>query len=398
LLPPDLHQEQLSRNSLFFSKEGMAAIRGATVVVVGLGGVGSHAAHMIARSGVGRLILIDFDQVTLSSTNRHATATLADVGIPKVQSVANLLKKVTPNCEVIALAEMFTAESAAAQLDGYGKIAFVVDAIDDVPTKAHLIKSCVDRNVPFISSMGAACKSDPTRLHIGDLRSCIKDPLCTKLRWYLNKMNVDPNHELIKILFSSEKPTAKLATLSAEQISNPGEFGSVDNMRIRVLPVLGTMPAIMGQACASFVVCEIGGKAFAPVEAERLGKQIRHRLLQHVKNRETDAQKRADAGEEGTEGWVTGVEIDADDVEYLMSELWRNRCYISGDRLGAQLELIKWDMGKAAAVDNLVLMSAKGLAKFKKVGKEGLDGETVERIERRLGVAKQLMEGIEEFV
>ena len=75
-LPPALREEQLSRNTLFFGEKGMSSIRQSTVVVVGLGGVGSHCAHMLARSGVERLVLIDFDQVTLSSTNRHATATL----------------------------------------------------------------------------------------------------------------------------------------------------------------------------------------------------------------------------------------------------------------------------------------------------------------------------------
>ena len=84
-LSEELRAEQLSRNVLFFGDEGMAKIRGSTVIVVGLGGVGSHAAHLLGRSGVERLVLMDFDQVTLSSTNRHATATLRDVGTPKVE-------------------------------------------------------------------------------------------------------------------------------------------------------------------------------------------------------------------------------------------------------------------------------------------------------------------------
>jgi len=92
------------------------------------------------------------------------------------------------------------------------------------------------------------------------------------------------------------------------------------------------------------------------------------------------------------------VGVDIDDVEYLMSELWRNRCYISGDRLGAQLELIRWDMTKPADIVNLVLMSAKGWAKFKKVGgRDGLSADVRERIERRLRVAEKMVEGLEEF-
>ncbi|GMI36337.1 hypothetical protein TeGR_g10105, partial [Tetraparma gracilis] len=303
-LPPNLRAEQLSRNALFFPPPGLASLQSSTVLVVGLGGVGSHAAHMLARSGAGRLVLVDFDQVTLSSTNRHAVATLGDVGRAKVAATKSFLQKAAPNCEVVALAEMFTGESAAGIMDGRGKVHFVVDAIDDVPTKAELVRCCVARGLPLISSMGAACKSDPTRLHIGDLRSVSKDPLCTKLRWHLKKLGVDPDSPLLRILYSSEKQTAALAGLTREQRESPGEFGSVDNMRLRVLPVLGTMPAIMGQAAAAYVACELAGKPFRPVEAERLGKQVRHRLLQHVKNREGEARKRIEAGEGGLKAGV----------------------------------------------------------------------------------------------
>ena len=80
-------EEQLSRNTLFFGQRGQGQLKDAFVVVVGLGGVGSHCAHMLARSGVGRLRLVDFDQVSLSSLNRHAVATHADVGRPKVGAV-----------------------------------------------------------------------------------------------------------------------------------------------------------------------------------------------------------------------------------------------------------------------------------------------------------------------
>ena len=84
----ELMKEQLSRNTLFFGERGQQKLAGAFVVVVGLGGVGSHCAHMLARSGIGRLRLVDFDQVSLSSLNRHAVATHADVGRPKASSLA----------------------------------------------------------------------------------------------------------------------------------------------------------------------------------------------------------------------------------------------------------------------------------------------------------------------
>ncbi|GMI48082.1 hypothetical protein TrCOL_g8919 [Triparma columacea] len=386
-LSPEFREEQLSRNTLFFGEEGMSKIRKSTVIVVGLGGVGSHCAHLVARSGVERLILVDFDQVTLSSTNRHATATLRDVGTPKVTAVKRFLAQVCPNCEVFDLNEMFTKDSASRLLDKFGKIDFVVDAIDDLPTKAFLIKSCVDRNIQFLSSMGAACKADPTRMHIGDIRSATKDPLSTKLRWHLRKLKVDIDNPLIKILYSSEKVTARLAPLTAEQQAEPKEFGTVDNMRLRVLPVLGTMPAIMGQAIASYVLCELGEKPFSPLSAERLGKSVRHRMLQHIKGREEKTKKEIVEGT-APEGAVSGVEVDTDDIEYMMCQVWRNRCMISGDRLGSGLELVKWDVCKPASVSNLVLMSGKGWTKFQKVGgKEGIRKEmpdVAKEIEKRL--------------
>ena len=228
---------------------------------------------MLARSGIAKLTLIDFDQVTLSSTNRHATATLRDVGISKVQAIANFLGDACPNCEVIIKNEMFNEKSASLLLDEC-QHDFIVDAIDDITTKAYLVKSCIDRNIRCISSMGAACKADPTRLHIGSLKSATKDPLCTKLRWALKKLSVDVNSETLQIIYSSEKVVTKLAELTAEQAAAPTEFGNVDHMRLRVLPVLGTMPAIMGQAIASFVLCEVAGKSFTPTAGERLGKAV----------------------------------------------------------------------------------------------------------------------------
>ena len=89
------------------------------------------------------------------------------MGTPKVDAMKRYLLQVCPNCAVFAINEMFTGEAASSLLGSFGKIDFMVDAIDDLPTKAALMKFCVDRNIAFISSMGAACKADPTRIHIG---------------------------------------------------------------------------------------------------------------------------------------------------------------------------------------------------------------------------------------
>ena len=112
----ELVREQLARNYAFLGEEGVARVRKACVVIVGCGGVGSWAAVMLARSGVARLRLVDFDYVTLSSLNRHATAALADVGTPKVQCVARALHAIAPFVEVDPRVELWRGDADGAEL------------------------------------------------------------------------------------------------------------------------------------------------------------------------------------------------------------------------------------------------------------------------------------------
>lgn len=225
---------------------------------------------MLARAGVGYLRFIDFDQVTLSSLNRHACATLNDVGIPKVVCLARHCRQICPDPDVLQMdirVAMYTVETGPQLLDLNGdQWDYVVDAIDDVPTKAALLAYCVRNKIRVISCMGAGGKSDPTRLHLSDMRTPAKDPLATRVRYtlkkllptvkddtYLDDMNV------LTVLYNSEKTVEKLADLTEQQKQQGAHnFGAVDGMRVRVLPVLGTMPAIMGQALACHVVTQVG--------------------------------------------------------------------------------------------------------------------------------------------
>lgn len=284
-MPPDLRDEQLSRHTLYFGNEGMKHLKASRVIVVGLGGVGSHAAHMLARSGISQLRLIDFDQVTLSSLNRHACATLKDVGTPKATCLARFLQEICPDSTLLRLepiVEMYTRQS---QHLLNGKWDLVIDAIDDVPTKAALLQHCVERNIRVISCMGAGGKSDVTRLHVSDLRTASRDPLASKLRQSLKRalppdanMSFMDDMDQLAVVYTSEKTVMKLADFTDEQkAEGVHEFGAVDNMRIRVLPVLGTMPAIMGMACSAMATCELGKKPFTPITGERVGRSVRHK-------------------------------------------------------------------------------------------------------------------------
>lgn len=393
-IPPDMRSEQLSRNELFFGPEGLESIKKSCILIVGLGGVGSHAANMLARAGVGYLRIVDFDQVTLSSLNRHACATLEDVGIPKVHCLKRYLRKICGGyCVVDAWPQMYTGDPTK---DGDMMVApdgckwdVIIDAIDDVPTKSKLLSYCAEQDIRVISCMGAGGKSDFTRLHISDLRSASRDPLASKLRQTIKRklsseekgqgdVSFLENVNKLAVLYCSEKTVVKLADLTEEQKQDGvHNFGAVDNMRIRVIPVLGTMPAIMGQSLAGLALCEIGGKPFSPMSGERVGRNIRHRLFQHFKNRERiicDNLKKNQTKNEVHKFWIGQPQIDSDDVEYILNEVWRNRCCVTGEALGTVLEIARWDLTKPSNCQNLVLLGVKAMAAFDKASEETGDG------------------------
>ena len=129
--------EQLTRNLQLFGEGGQARIRRSLVVVVGVGGVGSHAAHMLLRSGVGRLRLVDFDQVTLSSLNRHAVATRADVGLPKTDVLRAHLRRIFPEAYIEACNRMYDKDSSDELLEGNPDYGTRLARHTRVPTCAH---------------------------------------------------------------------------------------------------------------------------------------------------------------------------------------------------------------------------------------------------------------------
>jgi tRNA threonylcarbamoyladenosine dehydratase len=203
----ELVREQLARNYAFLREDGVSRVRAASVVIVGCGGVGSWTAVMLARSGVAKLRLIDFDYVTLSSLNRHATATLADVGTPKVQCIARALRSIAPFVQVDPRVELWRGD-VDVDVDGDGAellrgadwvvgvfdVQFTcffsllisrvrsTDAIDNIGTKVELLAYCVRNNIKVFSSMGAGAKSDPTRIQIADLSATHYDPLARAVR------------------------------------------------------------------------------------------------------------------------------------------------------------------------------------------------------------------------
>ncbi len=192
---------QFSRNELAIGKEGLKTLTNSTVAVLGIGGVGSFAAEALARSGVGRLVLVDKDDVDITNVNRQVHALLSTVGQPKVDLMRDRIMDINPDCEVIAL-KMFYTEETYEEFFNHG-LDYVIDASDTISYKIHLMKECLKRDIPLISSMGAANKNDPTRFKIADISKTHTDPIAKVIRTRLKKEGIKKG---VTVVFSDESP------------------------------------------------------------------------------------------------------------------------------------------------------------------------------------------------
>ncbi|MCC3356599.1 tRNA threonylcarbamoyladenosine dehydratase [Bacillus sp. REN16] len=192
---------QFSRNELAVGKQGVDILKNSTVAILGVGGVGSFSVEGLARSGVGRLVLVDKDNIDITNINRQLPALLSTVGQSKVDIMKKRIADINPECEVIAL-KMFYTEETYEEFFSYD-LDFVIDASDTIIYKIHLMKECLKRNIPIISSMGAANKMDPTRFMIADISKTHTDPMAKVIRTKLRKEGIRKG---IPVVFSDESP------------------------------------------------------------------------------------------------------------------------------------------------------------------------------------------------
>ena len=169
----------LERMELLFGKK-IEKIKQMTVMVVGIGGVGSYALEAITRSGVGKIIIVDNDTVDITNLNRQLIALNTNLNELKVDVAEKRIKEINPNCTVIKITEFINQSNIDLLFNE--KIDYVIDAIDTIETKKLIIKECLNRNIKFISSMGTANKIDPTRFEITDIRKTSYDPIAKILR------------------------------------------------------------------------------------------------------------------------------------------------------------------------------------------------------------------------
>lgn len=181
------------------------ALRAAHACVIGIGGVGSWAVETLARSGVGRLTLIDLDHVAESNINRQAHALDATLGMAKVEAMAARIAGIHPACRVEVVEDFVTADNAGELVRGFD---VVIDAIDNVRAKVAIAAVCRQRRIPLVMAGGAGGKSDPARICIDDLARTLQDPLLSKVRARLRKehgFTRDPKKKFgIEAVFSTE--------------------------------------------------------------------------------------------------------------------------------------------------------------------------------------------------
>jgi tRNA A37 threonylcarbamoyladenosine dehydratase len=192
---------QFSRTELAIGPEGLDVLRNSTVAVLGIGGVGSFAAEALARSGIGRIIMIDKDVVDITNINRQLHALLTTVGQPKAELMKERIALINPECDAVAL-QMFYTEETYEQVFAY-PLDYVVDASDTISYKIHLIKECLARGIRLISCMGAANKTDPTQFRIADISKTSMDPMARVIRTKLRKEGIKKG---VKVVFSTEIP------------------------------------------------------------------------------------------------------------------------------------------------------------------------------------------------
>jgi tRNA A37 threonylcarbamoyladenosine dehydratase len=200
--------DRYSRTIKLVGEEGLARLKASSVLVVGIGGVGSYAAEAIARAGIGRITLMDGDSVQPSNLNRQLVALTSTLGRNKAEVMAERIRDIDSNTSVTALARFYEED------DDLDLTAFdwVIDAIDSVIAKTALIKTAVEEDVNIVSAMGAAGKFD-TQFKIADISKTSTCPLAKVMRKRLRETGI----EHLPVVYSEEKPVPRegdLGTLS----------------------------------------------------------------------------------------------------------------------------------------------------------------------------------------
>jgi tRNA A37 threonylcarbamoyladenosine dehydratase len=249
------HTRRFGGIARLYGDAGATAIGRAHVCVVGIGGVGSWAVEALARSGVGKLTLIDLDHIAESNINRQIHALEQTLGQAKVLAMAERIAAIHPQSSVITVEEFITAENVATLLPSCDA---VIDAIDQVRAKAALIANCRERGIAIVTTGGAGGRTDPSRIEVNDLSRTVQDPLAAKVRALLRKVYGFPR--------DTGKKFGVDCVFSAEPVMRPATVGGtceIDGRRPQGLNCAGygsvvAVTATFGMVAAARVLARLG--------------------------------------------------------------------------------------------------------------------------------------------
>lgn len=230
----------LERTELLIKKTGIDKLAKCHVLVVGLGGVGAYATEMICRAGIGKLTIVDGDEIDVTNINRQLPATHSNVGKSKSEVLAQRLKDINPDVELTILHKYLKPEDFKELLSH--KYDYVVDAIDTLSPKVGLIENAVTNKLPIVSSMGAGGKLDPSEVRISDISKSYNCRLAKALRRRLGKLGIRKG---IKVVFSSEDVPTDVVR-EEEGLNKKSTVGTISYL-----------PAIFGCYCASAVITDL---------------------------------------------------------------------------------------------------------------------------------------------
>ena len=234
---------EFSRTELLIGEEGLKRLANATVMVLGIGGVGSHCVEALARSGVGTLILVDSDRVSLTNVNRQSIAYLSTVGDYKTKLMKERIEDISADT-VVYTHEVFVLPDNLEEIFDR-EVDYIIDAIDTVTAKLAVVEFAKEHNIPMISCMGTGNKLYPELFEITDISKTSVCPLCKVMRKELKNRGI--SH--LKVLYSKETPIDVSGKTTGEEMGNK-----------RALPgSISFVPPVAGLLIAGEVIREIAG-------------------------------------------------------------------------------------------------------------------------------------------
>lgn len=234
----------LSRTELLIGKPALQKLAQSHVLVVGMGGVGSFAAEFIARSGVGKMTIVDGDVVDPTNRNRQLPALATNHGVSKADIMADRLKQINPELELVVIKSFVTPEMVQHILEQ--KPDYMIDAIDSITPKLTFISQAIHTKIPLISSMGAGAKVDPTLLKVTDIAKTHTCPFAQQIRKDLRR-----KHHIYKgleVVFSPEAPNKDSLMLTDGTNYKKSAYGTISYL-----------PAVFGAVTASVVIRRLVG-------------------------------------------------------------------------------------------------------------------------------------------